>query len=188
MALRPTRRPSRLLRTSFGGSSSRQLLPIVGWLALIAVAAVVPYTIAQGTSGGSTHLTEPAPVVATSPTPPATASGASPSAVVASSSPAPASTATAPATRSPAAHPAAAPAAAAASNTQAIPATPKPAPTTYVVEPGDSLWDIVTRSAAPTATVESIAASVQRTYAANRDVVGPDPNILHPGEVLELQP
>lgn len=53
-----------------------------------------------------------------------------------------------------------------------------------VVRRGDSLWDIAARHLGPTASAEAVAAEWPRWYAANRDVIGPDPDLIHPGQRL----
>jgi len=53
-----------------------------------------------------------------------------------------------------------------------------------VVHRGDSLWTIARRQLGPGATDAEVAAAWPRWYAANRDVVGPDPGRLQPGQVL----
>jgi nucleoid-associated protein YgaU len=53
-----------------------------------------------------------------------------------------------------------------------------------VVRRGDSLWAIAARHLGPRATDGEVAAEWPRWYAANRDVVGPDPDLLLPGQVL----
>ncbi len=53
-----------------------------------------------------------------------------------------------------------------------------------VVRRGDSLWTIVERQLGPSATGAEVAAEWPRWYAANRDVIGPDPDVLQPGQVL----
>lgn len=54
-----------------------------------------------------------------------------------------------------------------------------------VVRPGDSLWAIAARNLAVDATVEEISAAWPRWYAANRQLIGPDPDRLDVGMVLE---
>lgn len=56
------------------------------------------------------------------------------------------------------------------------------------VQPGDSLWSIAARVLGAHATDADIAAAWPRWYAANRDVVGPDPNLLLPGQQLAPPP
>jgi len=46
------------------------------------------------------------------------------------------------------------------------------------------LWSIAGRHLGPQATDAEIAAAWPRWYAANRDVIGADPNLLHPGQHL----
>lgn len=76
----------------------------------------------------------------------------------------------------------------------AAPAVPQPArapapePPSVVVAPGDSLWALAERDLAQrTATAPSDAAVAQAWpawWAANREAVGPDPHLLHPGTSL----
>jgi nucleoid-associated protein YgaU len=49
---------------------------------------------------------------------------------------------------------------------------------------GDSLWLIAARRLGPDATDAAIAAAWPRWYAANRTVVGADPDMIIPGQVL----
>ncbi len=53
-----------------------------------------------------------------------------------------------------------------------------------VVRRGDSLWAIAARHLGEGATDAEVAAQWPRWYAANRDVVGPDPDLIRPGQVL----
>ncbi|MGF7238125.1 MAG: LysM peptidoglycan-binding domain-containing protein [Frankia sp.] len=53
-----------------------------------------------------------------------------------------------------------------------------------VVHRGDSLWSIVARQLGPGATDEQIAAAWPAWWAANREVIGPNPNLILPGQVL----
>ncbi len=46
------------------------------------------------------------------------------------------------------------------------------------VRRGDTLWDLAARGLGPTASDAEIAAEWPRWYAANRDVVGADPDLL----------
>ena len=59
---------------------------------------------------------------------------------------------------------------------------------TVVVAPGDTLWEIAARYLGPNATDEQIAAEWPRWWAANRDVIGPDPNLILPGQRLVPPP
>lgn len=56
---------------------------------------------------------------------------------------------------------------------------------TYVVRPGDSLWDI---SAALLNSTDParLAAAWPRLYRLNAKTIGPDPGLIHPGTVLRL--
>ena len=55
---------------------------------------------------------------------------------------------------------------------------------TYVVRRGDALWDVAARHLGPRASAADIAREWPRWYAANRGVIGPDPDLIHPGDVL----
>lgn len=75
---------------------------------------------------------------------------------------------------------------------QAAPATlvvdqPRPATSVadeVVVRRGDTLWDICARHLPGDATDAEIAAEWPRWYQANRDVIGPDPDRIQPGQRL----
>lgn len=54
----------------------------------------------------------------------------------------------------------------------------------YVVRGGDTLWDLAARHLGPGATPAQIAAEWPRWYAANRASIGPDPDLIHPGQRL----
>jgi len=59
----------------------------------------------------------------------------------------------------------------------------------YIVRPGDSLWAIACRalrsgnSEPPSGEVDALW---RRIYAANRDVIGEDPDLIHPGDSLAI--
>ncbi|QIG44016.1 LysM peptidoglycan-binding domain-containing protein [Nocardioides anomalus] len=57
-----------------------------------------------------------------------------------------------------------------------------------VVRAGDTLWRLAERRLQPTASDREVTAAWHRLYAANRSVVGPDPDVLHPGQVLRPAP
>ena len=56
----------------------------------------------------------------------------------------------------------------------------------YLVRAGDSLWGIAARHLGAGATTAQIAAAWPRWYAANRAVIGPDPDQIEPGQRLVL--
>jgi hypothetical protein len=60
------------------------------------------------------------------------------------------------------------------------------APTSVVVRPGDTLWSISKEELGPNATPQRIAGEVERIYTLNRDVIGPDPNLIFAGQKLLL--
>ena len=53
-----------------------------------------------------------------------------------------------------------------------------------VVRRGDTLWSIAARHLGPAATTPEISAEWHRWFAANRQVIGDDPNAISPGQVL----
>jgi hypothetical protein len=53
-----------------------------------------------------------------------------------------------------------------------------------VVRRGDSLWSIAARHLGPDPSEAEIAEAWPTWYAANREVIGPDPDLLLPGQVL----
>lgn len=56
--------------------------------------------------------------------------------------------------------------------------------TTATVRPGDSLWSIAERHLPPDATDAQVAHAVTSWYSQNREVIGDDPDIIHPGQQL----
>ena len=58
----------------------------------------------------------------------------------------------------------------------------------YVVRPGDTLWAIASHQLGPHQTAAAVAAQWPRWYAANREVIGDDPNLIRPGELLHAPP
>lgn len=58
------------------------------------------------------------------------------------------------------------------------------APDVVVVRQGDTLWDIAARHLGPEAGASRIAQEWPRWYAANRQVIGPDPDLILPGTQL----
>ncbi len=61
---------------------------------------------------------------------------------------------------------------------------PVPARHSVVVAPGDCLWDLAAARLGRGASNARIATEWQRWYAANRAVIGPDPDLIHPGQRL----
>ena len=57
-----------------------------------------------------------------------------------------------------------------------------------VVAPGDSLWSISQELLGPQATPPRVYREVERIYALNRNLIGPDPNLIFPGQKLLLPP
>lgn len=53
-----------------------------------------------------------------------------------------------------------------------------------VVQPGDSLWAITARHLGPAASDAKVAEVWPQWYAANRDVIGQNPDLLQPGQIL----
>jgi len=55
-----------------------------------------------------------------------------------------------------------------------------------VVREGDSLWTIAARELGPRASDAAVSARWREWYAANRQLIGNDPNLIHPGQVLRV--
>lgn len=55
---------------------------------------------------------------------------------------------------------------------------------TVVVQSGDTLWAIARARLGPNAGVAATAREVDRWHDANRDVIGDDPDLIHPGRRL----
>lgn len=68
------------------------------------------------------------------------------------------------------------------------PAPSRSAPARVTVRPGDSLWSITADLLAPTDRDAAVAAGWRRLHRANREVVGPDPHLIHPGTRLRVPP
>lgn len=56
------------------------------------------------------------------------------------------------------------------------------------VQPGDTLWSVAAHDLPADATDPEINARWHAIYAANRRAIGPDPDLLHPGQQLRLPP
>ncbi|MCD4525360.1 LysM peptidoglycan-binding domain-containing protein [Nocardioides sp. cx-173] len=63
---------------------------------------------------------------------------------------------------------------------------PPAAPAATVVAPGDSLWSIAAHRLGPAATDADTAAYCRRLHALNRSTIGPDPDLIRPGQRLVL--
>lgn len=51
---------------------------------------------------------------------------------------------------------------------------------------GDTLWDLAARHLGQEATSEEIARAWPQWFAANRDLIGSNPDLLLPGQVLRI--
>lgn len=56
--------------------------------------------------------------------------------------------------------------------------------TSHVVASGESLWTIARSHLPPDASLAEIAEATQSWHQANRSSIGPDPNVIHPGQEL----
>jgi hypothetical protein len=59
-------------------------------------------------------------------------------------------------------------------------------PDTVLVRPGDCLWSLARHDLPPGASASEIATRWRAIYAANRDVIGSDPDVVEPGQRLRL--
>lgn len=67
----------------------------------------------------------------------------------------------------------------------ALPDLPSaPAVRVLTVRPGDTLWSIARGGLSADATDRAVAAAVTALYAANRQVIGDDPDLIFPGQQL----
>lgn len=69
----------------------------------------------------------------------------------------------------------------------ALAATDGPAsatPAVVTVRAGDTLWGIASESLPADADAQEVARAWPRWYAANRDLIGPDPDLIRPGQRL----
>jgi hypothetical protein len=73
-----------------------------------------------------------------------------------------------------------------------VPGRPPTSSGAHVVVRGDCLWDIAAdrllRAADPPPTDQEVAAAVHAWWVANAGVIGPDPDLLLPGQVLRPPP
>ncbi len=65
---------------------------------------------------------------------------------------------------------------------------PSPGQAPHVVVEGDTLWDIAARRLGAAATAAEVAADWPRWWRANHRVIGDDPDLLRPGQVLHPPP
>jgi hypothetical protein len=63
-----------------------------------------------------------------------------------------------------------------------------PSAPSIVVAPGDSLWTIAAEQLGPDASDAEIDACWRRLYDLNRAAIGPDPDLIHPAQRLEVLP
>jgi hypothetical protein len=54
----------------------------------------------------------------------------------------------------------------------------------HVVKPGESLWTIAADALPPEATAAHVASASTAWYDANREAIGPDPDLILPGQQL----
>jgi nucleoid-associated protein YgaU len=87
--------------------------------------------------------------------------------------------------------PAAPPAAARPGRVHLVATTPHPQRAVsdeVVVRRGDTLWDIAARHLGPAASAAEVALEWPRWHRANRDLIGPDPGLILPGQRLHPPP
>lgn len=58
----------------------------------------------------------------------------------------------------------------------------------HVVVVGDTLWGLASAQLDASAPDASIAAVTHDLYEANADLIGQDPDLIHPGDVLDACP
>jgi hypothetical protein len=70
--------------------------------------------------------------------------------------------------------------------TASTPPAPREVDGEVVVHRGDSLWSLAAQRCGPDATAGEVMAEQHRLHTANVDVIGADPDLLLPGQVLRL--
>ena len=69
-----------------------------------------------------------------------------------------------------------------------VPARPlgqmRPVPRRVTVRPGDTLWHLATDRLPPSASEGEVALLVERIHRRNRELIGTDPDLIHPGQRL----
>ncbi|OCI31676.1 LysM peptidoglycan-binding domain-containing protein [Oerskovia enterophila] len=53
---------------------------------------------------------------------------------------------------------------------------------------GDTLWSLAERRLGPEASAAQVATECGRWFDANRDVIGDDPDLIKPGQILSAPP
>ena len=153
-----------------------------GWL----VSPSVPTTVLAPATG-SASAAPPAPTAVQPPPPPVATPIPSAAPVLHPRRPVTPPTSAPPAARTP-------PTSAVRPTAPAVPAPSPPAavpaagerPVRYVVVAGDCLWDIAARLIGPSASNAATDRGWRAIYAANRDAVGDDPSLIHPGLALTI--
>lgn len=72
--------------------------------------------------------------------------------------------------------------------TASDPAAPAPSVVEIVVLRGDTLWSLAERSLGAEVSDAQVAAECRRWFDANRDVIGDDPDLIKPGQILSAPP
>jgi hypothetical protein len=65
---------------------------------------------------------------------------------------------------------------------------PAEGPVALVVRPGDTLWQLASDRLGPRAPAGEVAALVERLHHRNRHRIGPDPDLIQPGQRLVVPP
>ena len=65
---------------------------------------------------------------------------------------------------------------------------PAAAARSLVVRPGDSLWSLAAEELGRHASTSAVEARWRSIYRLNRALIGPDPDLIRPGQLLELPP
>jgi Tfp pilus assembly protein FimV len=67
---------------------------------------------------------------------------------------------------------------------RSVTVTPTASRSGHVVQAGESLWSIAADALPPDATAAQVASASASWYDANRAEIGPDPNLILPGQQL----
>jgi resuscitation-promoting factor RpfA len=172
------------LGLGLGAALAIQLPGCVGRTADAAARVLLPralYRVVAGALGFGILL---APVAASARGGPVAQTGAGPAATSVSPTTPPTPPPTLPAPTWPGEPPTSGPAPAAPTVHDGAKPTGRPADG-VIVRPGDSLWRIAAVHLGERASAAGIAAAWPQWYAANRTVIGADPNLIEPGQHLQ---
>lgn len=179
-----TRRSSGMHRGRGEGTSPLKAAALAGGVVMFVLVLA-----ARGLSSGQDVGTDPKALPPPSPAAARTAAPGSATPAASTPAPIPAPTgAPAPPPKAPAPPGPAAPVRQPAAPVPPGPPGPGARSVLYGVRDGDTMWSITDWALAGRSTPARIAASWRQIWDANRKTIGPDPNLIHPGQRLRVPP